>query len=232
MKRWAPILVGIILTGCITIPIPAGAYGKERAYRWPISDERVRSLQPGTSTRVDVLLSLGAPDVSLEGDRYFLYQWATEKMMPESRYISQHDLLFEFDEAGRVVRHGDLKTLLEDGLGRDRPPAAGAASTIPIQSSVWWGWIDGRLVLKRNGLRLEFSEMKDQDFTIPPGSALVFEYQTGSESWTGGTWRRYKLHFRDASGDVHKVSIRVKADYLIPLARYLHQHTPEIRIYD
>ena len=118
MKRWIPVLVSIILTGCITIPIPTGAYRRDRASRRPISDERVSSMQPGSATRVDVLLSLGAPEVSLEAEAYFLYQWTTESGIgptADSWSTSHHDLLFEFDDAGRLVRSGDLKTLLEDG---------------------------------------------------------------------------------------------------------------------
>jgi hypothetical protein len=233
MKRWTPVLVGILLTGCITIPIPTGAYRRDRASRRPISDECVHSLQPGSATRVDVLLSLGAPEVSLEAEAYFLYQWTTESGIgpaADSWYTSQHDLLFEFDAAGSLVRSGDLKTLLEDGLGRDRPPGPGAPSTIPILNPRRGK--DGRLVLNRNGLRLEFSGKKGQDFTIPPGSALVLDYRTSLGSWTDGAWRRYDLDFRDASGEVHEVGIRIKAASLIPLARYLHQHSPEIQISD
>lgn len=233
MKRWTPVMVGILLTGCITIPIPTAPYRRDRASRRPISDERVHLLQPGSVTRVDVLLSLGAPEVSLEGDAYFIYQWTTESGIgpaPDSWSTSQNDLLFEFDDAGRLLRSGDLKTLLEDGFGRDRPPGPGAPSEIPILSLRKGR--DGRLVLDRNGLRLKLSGKKGQDFIIPPGSALVFNYRKSWASLPHGPWRPYDLEFLDASGEVHKVGIRIKATSLIPLARYLHQHSPKIRIHD
>ena len=234
MKHWTMILVGLLLTGCIIIP--TGEMRRDAASRRPISDERVRSLQPGSATRVDVLLSMGAPETSLEAEAYFIYQWSTKSGFLGTEggsgplNTSHHDLLFEFDNAGRLVQSGDLKTLLQDGLGRDKPPAPAAPSAIPILSS--WVERNGRLILNRNELQLEYSGEEAQDFAIPPGGALVLDYRTSREGSTRGAWRRYDLKFRDASGEVHEVGIQIDVASLIPLARYLHQHSPEIRIYD
>lgn len=63
------VLTGVVLSGCILIPTPSVA-----GYR-VIPDKTIESLEPGKTTRADVLLKLGEPGERLEDDRIFVYHW-------------------------------------------------------------------------------------------------------------------------------------------------------------
>lgn len=227
--------VSLLLTGCIHIP--TGEMRRNAISRRPISNGSLRSLKPGMATRTMVLLALGAPEVSLEDETYFLYYWETETgfLRPysgefRSLNTSHHDLLFKFDDTGLIVQSGELKSLLADGFGRDEPAPPEASSTIPVKTR--WKGTRGRFVLHPGEMELELTGGRGEDFSIPPGGALVLDYRTSRESFTSGDWRPYDLKFRDRSGEVHEVGLQIQVGSLIPLARYLHQHSPGIQIHD
>jgi len=56
-------------SGCIIIPTPShGGVGL-------ITKETIESIEPGKTTRADILLRLGDPAERLEEDRLFKYTW-------------------------------------------------------------------------------------------------------------------------------------------------------------
>jgi hypothetical protein len=63
------VLTGVGLGGCILIPTPSVV-----GYS-VITDKTIESLEPGKTTRADVLLKLGEPGERLENDRIFVYHW-------------------------------------------------------------------------------------------------------------------------------------------------------------
>ena len=63
------VLTGVGLSGCILIPTPSVV-----GYR-VIPNKTTESLEPGKTTRADVLLKLGEPRERLEDDRIFVYHW-------------------------------------------------------------------------------------------------------------------------------------------------------------
>ncbi len=63
------VLTGVGLGGCILIPTPSvSGYSV-------ITNKAIESLEPGKTTRADVLLKLGEPGERLENDRIFVYHW-------------------------------------------------------------------------------------------------------------------------------------------------------------
>ena len=63
------VLVGVGLSGCMLIPTPSvSGYSV-------ITNKSIESLEPGKTTRADVLLKLGEPGERLENDRIFVYHW-------------------------------------------------------------------------------------------------------------------------------------------------------------
>ncbi|HXZ91488.1 MAG TPA: hypothetical protein VEG36_01280 [Burkholderiales bacterium] len=58
----------VLLGGCVPLPMPGSIEGG-------ISDEAVRRIQPGTTTRADVLSMLGNPAERLENDSAFVFEW-------------------------------------------------------------------------------------------------------------------------------------------------------------
>ncbi len=97
-------------TGCLVWPFPTGDLLSGRGRILP---EYASPLEPGQTTREDVLLRLGEPDVVLDGGSVFIYQWTevrgfvafgghgTAVAIP----IPGHrDLRLEFDAQGRLIR--------------------------------------------------------------------------------------------------------------------------------
>jgi hypothetical protein len=74
MTAWRLVALGVslgILNACV-IPFPLGGASHE------ITDQAVAAIQPGRSTRADVLLLLAEPTVRGERDGHFLYLWRTQ----------------------------------------------------------------------------------------------------------------------------------------------------------
>jgi outer membrane protein assembly factor BamE (lipoprotein component of BamABCDE complex) len=113
--------VSILLAGCIIIPVPTPEHStaSSRAF---IEAEEIARIQPGKTTREEILLRYGAPDAALKNQQLFVYSWdriaayllvawgAPEyggggETVPVGR---EHTLFIEFDE-DNIVRRVALK---------------------------------------------------------------------------------------------------------------------------
>ena len=98
------VLIGVGLSGCFLIPTPSVVGYSE------ITNKTIESLEPGKTTRADVLLILGEPGERLENDRIFVYHWeqiAGFGMIPTALGASitnDHYLAFEFGPDNRLKR--------------------------------------------------------------------------------------------------------------------------------
>ena len=95
-----------LAAGCIIVPTPPIPVDG-------IPQQRIDALEPGVTTRADVLMAFGDPTLRLEDDRYFAYDWgvvhfagavggapqAYPFVIPDS-----HRLAIEFDAGGRIAR--------------------------------------------------------------------------------------------------------------------------------
>ncbi len=96
------VLTGAALGGCILIPTPSVVGYSE------ITNKTIESLEPGKTTRADVLLILGEPGERLENDRIFVYHWkqvAGFGMIPTAlggSMTNDHYLALEFGSDNRL----------------------------------------------------------------------------------------------------------------------------------
>ena len=103
-RRVLLVLTGVGLSGCILIPTPSVVGYSE------ITNKTIESLEPGKTTRADVLLKLGEPGERLENDRIFVYHWtqvAGFGMLPTAlggTITNDHYLAFEFGSDNRLKR--------------------------------------------------------------------------------------------------------------------------------
>ena len=63
-------LTTALVSACVILPVPTPPIGAR-----VISDEAQESIKSGTTTRTDVLLTLGDPDERQGDDRFFAYNW-------------------------------------------------------------------------------------------------------------------------------------------------------------
>lgn len=114
------ILVSALGSGCVIIPTTehVPVVGPTRGL---IDQETLESIRVGVTTREEVLLRLGEPDVVMRNERLFAYHWVTNTgyviggggatgsitggggvgAIRQKRYLA----LVEFDEQGIVKRH-------------------------------------------------------------------------------------------------------------------------------
>ena len=98
------VLTGVGLSGCILIPTPSVV-----GYS-VITNKSIESLEPGKTTRADVLLKLGEPGERLEDDRIFVYHWEQVTgfgMVPTAlggTITNDHYLGLEFRPDNRLKR--------------------------------------------------------------------------------------------------------------------------------
>ena len=98
------VLTGVGLSGCFLIPTPSVV-----GYS-VIPNKTIESLEPGKTTRADVLLKLGEPSERLEDDRVFVYHWeqvAGFGMVPTAlggTITNDHYLGLEFGRDNRLKR--------------------------------------------------------------------------------------------------------------------------------
>lgn len=123
-------LLCCLMCGCVAVPIPH----RETSVRSRpaiCKPDHADFIQNGVTTRAEVLLKLGHPEIRWYGDRVVGYYWATSKLgvffaaaaIPygpaAAGYFQlpiRHHLLIEFDGHGVVRRHavvvnarGDLR---------------------------------------------------------------------------------------------------------------------------
>lgn len=100
------LLAAALAAGCIIVPTPPIAVDG-------IPQARIDALEPGVTTRADVLLAFGDPTLRLENDRYFAYDWGVVRFagavggFPQAYPFAipdSHRLAIEFSEDGRILR--------------------------------------------------------------------------------------------------------------------------------
>ena len=100
----------LLLAGCLLIPIPE--HGDEHSLREPIKESSLQFMNVGSTTREEVLLNLGDPDLFSVG---FVYRWMTEYSFililigtgvggGRADVYSVYELVIEFDDNG-IVKH-------------------------------------------------------------------------------------------------------------------------------
>ena len=74
MKR-VLLLICLLNSGCLIVPTVRHSRSDE--HRWIITEESADFIEPGHTTRAQVLLKLGEPDYVWDGGARFLYYWQT-----------------------------------------------------------------------------------------------------------------------------------------------------------
>ncbi len=70
-RRAAPAVVALLLAGCLIIPTDYTA----PTSRHNVTADTAAKLQPGVTTKEEVLLQLGEPDVASSDERQLGYRW-------------------------------------------------------------------------------------------------------------------------------------------------------------
>lgn len=90
--------------------------GESGGSRGEIPDKSLAFMQTGVTTRADVMLALGEPDIATNNDTWFAYRWvmmtggwffvvpAAAPVGGGSAFHKTHALLIEFDAQGVVQR--------------------------------------------------------------------------------------------------------------------------------
>jgi hypothetical protein len=113
-------MILLFISSCFYVPLPAHDLKSDKGV---ISEELIKSLKPGETTREDLLLLVGAPDTQYEQDRYFIYEWeATESLVGVAGVggellVIAHYFCVEFDENNLIKRFAHFKS---DGLFKSK----------------------------------------------------------------------------------------------------------------
>lgn len=98
------------------------------------SPEAVLRIEPGVTTRIDVLMTLGEPDRRVEEDRYFVYEWSETHavvgvivgggyqagVLGTAELGDRNALALEFGPDARVTRVKTFSMSMQGGQGRGR----------------------------------------------------------------------------------------------------------------
>ena len=110
MKIFLALLLVLFSSACMVIPTPEHRI----AGRVPCDDEKTTFMVKETTSKEDVLLKLGEPDLVLNRERIFVYRW---EMVAAYFFVGgygggaagpiqrPHFLIIEFDDENIVVRH-------------------------------------------------------------------------------------------------------------------------------
>lgn len=116
----------LLLSGCAVVPVGSVS---EAPYRG-IPDSVIREIQPGTTTRSDILLQLSEPWIQGPSDGYFVYSWLQVRrrqslfvvvpldfgVAPFVEGLECHCLVVQFGDDGSVRR---VTTFSETSTARD-----------------------------------------------------------------------------------------------------------------
>ena len=103
-------LAGMLLTGCLYVPTPEHGLLSGRG---AIHEEDLEFLTVGGTTRTDVLLRFGEPDLTRQDEQVLAYTWAVTQgyFAAGAGYsggagpVPRHYLmLFQFDDQGKLAR--------------------------------------------------------------------------------------------------------------------------------
>jgi hypothetical protein len=123
MARFALAVFLLLPVGCVFIYIPDCGRGDTRG---AIDNRDLQSYSIGVTTREEVLLALGEPDLQSQDGSTILYWWyycrgfiavAGYGVADAGMDGNQIHLVLKFDEAGRVLRHKFVHSHALDGQG-------------------------------------------------------------------------------------------------------------------
>jgi len=112
------IVCTLAMSGCMAGMFPTIEHRSSRTgTRGEIPVKSIDFIQPGTTTRADVILALGEPDLVLDDDKWFAYRWVMTSgywfVFVYAGYsgggsmnecAKTYGLLIEFDDRGIVNR--------------------------------------------------------------------------------------------------------------------------------
>jgi outer membrane protein assembly factor BamE (lipoprotein component of BamABCDE complex) len=237
-------LACVLICGCCgVLPIPTAKHTPKRyGTRGEIERRALLFVKAGSTTREDVLLNLGEPDLAWGDETYFAYRWITvngyvvawmgdgHTADGESFPIgkARHDLVIEFDEDGRVARYGDIKKWAS--ARGPAQPMAHAPAAVRVSYSVGAKpkhTILGTLRLSEESLDLEDEGETDPRLRIDPGTIVRFDYSSKKDA----AWhlRRFRcdLEYRRADGRRSTLQIYLSLTDLPVLIDYLGQRCPQ-----
>ncbi len=110
MKILISLLIALFTGACIVIPTPEHRLGG----RVPCDDEKTAFIVKDTTSKEEVLLKLGEPDLVLNQERIFVYRW---EMVAAYFFVGgygagtggpiqrPHFLIIEFNDKNMISRH-------------------------------------------------------------------------------------------------------------------------------
>ena len=103
MKMLWCVALAVLSASCVVIPTPTTpVMGIPQAER--------QLLKAGETTRADILMRYGEPDLRFDGDRVLVYEWNRIRAVLAAMYVGGghimdvEALLIEFDKDGRLAR--------------------------------------------------------------------------------------------------------------------------------
>jgi hypothetical protein len=104
-----PIVFSTLVTSCIVVPLDSYNYGS----RQNVNEEVLNTFQPGTTTKEDVFLTLGEPDIVSAGGNCLTYTWEKAKLVwvlggyggaAGGTIDRRYELVLCFDDQGLLIR--------------------------------------------------------------------------------------------------------------------------------
>jgi len=139
VKIFLSLILILFSSACIVIPTP-----EHRDHgRVPCDDEKTTCMVKDTTSKEEVLLKLGEPDLVLNKERTFVYRW---EMVAAYFFVGgyyaatggpiqrPHFLIFEFDDKNIVVRHEVRASVFSSrtpSVETLKSPQQSSASTAP-----------------------------------------------------------------------------------------------------
>ncbi len=187
-----PLLCVFLLTGCIAIPLP---------FERPFREETAQFIEVGSTTREEVILTLGKPDVVARNETLFVY--AAERatgylwVEPGRETVGRGYwyLVIEFDQDSTVEGHEIVTSYLDVCWGICIPCAENG---ICIVSS-------SKVVL----IAPEEEDKNAKKFRVNPDKCSIYIYRS---EWGKRWWSPISLNGRYAGLNYHKGYFLWEAD--------------------
>ncbi len=106
------------ISSCFSFPVPSfdlkSAHGV-------VPEEVLQKIKLNETSRADLVLLIGGPDITYEGERYFVYQWeATEGVVVvpfgAGELPKRHYFCVEFDKGNKIKRFKHIQPGYIDSL--------------------------------------------------------------------------------------------------------------------
>ncbi|UCF68884.1 MAG: hypothetical protein JSV80_06240 [Acidobacteriota bacterium] len=210
----------------VPLPVPTPRHTPSDAGTRSAVDRSHYVVTVGTTSREELLWQLGEPDMVSADERFLVYRWLS---------ISGHwligsggvemgdrrqDLLFEFDESGRLVRHGEVESLVTRPIPDETPIDATIPLELPIlqRKSAWHPWTTATLRLEQNRVAL-FGVR--EPIEISPAHVTHLEHVSDvPDTWLRG-WLSYRMHYVDDEGLRRETRFQIGVFDVLRLAKYL-----------